>query len=141
MIHGYLFWRFFSLIHGITYRSVVLVLVNDNYELDRCAVEYLHLFMDRKKAKNGLILWTDSQTKVMLDEGNLPDGMAVRHIEESKLKLLYDFYCFDKFFDNIVFTYTDLPKDNLLGRYLSETDIDEKDAVCLALYHLRYVPE
>ena len=57
------------------------------------------------------------------------------------LKALYDYYSFDKFFDNIVFTYKTFPKYNLLGKVLNETSINEQDAVCLALYHLREVPE
>ena len=45
----------------------------------------------------------------------------------------------DGFFDNIVFTYAFRPQDNLLGKVLKETQVNEEDAVCLGLYHLRAV--
>ncbi|NBH20534.1 hypothetical protein D3Z55_24965 [Clostridiaceae bacterium] len=53
---------------------------------------------------------------------------------------MYDYYSFHKFSDKVVFTYTDLPGDNQLGRALRETKVNEEDAVCLGLYHLRRVP-
>lgn len=71
---------------------------------------------------------------------NSYDKRSIRHISKKRLELLYDYYCFEKFFDNIVFTYTAKPAENMLGRVLTETDVNETDAVFLALYHLRNVP-
>lgn len=140
ILHGWLYWRVFSIIHNISYKKVLLVLNNENPQLDKEAVQYLRLFVERKSARSSIIVWTEQSTKKWLDEIKLENNKIV-YLPIQKIELLYDYYCFEKFFDNIVFTYTSKPNENLLGRILSETDIDERDAVCLALYHLRYVPK
>lgn len=141
ILHGWLFWRLFCIANNISFKCVVLVLNNENEQLDKYAVEYLDIFSNRKAAKKALIIWSDDETKEWLDKVKLSSEKKVIHVSFKNINLLYDFYCFYKFFDNIVFTFTSKPQENLLGRILNETDINEKDAVCLALYHLRYVPE
>lgn len=141
ILHGWLFWRLFCIVNNVSFKCVVLVLNNENQQLDKYAVEYLDIFLNRRAAKKAFIIWSDDRTKVWLDKVKLSPEKKLIHMPFKKLKLLYDFYCFDKFFDNIVFTFISKPQENLLGRILNETDINEKDAVCLALYHLRYVPE
>jgi hypothetical protein len=118
----------------------VLVLNHENETLDKKAVEYLDYFMDRKTAKKALILYSDPDTRAWLKKVKLSDHKVVKYMEKQRADLLYDYYSFDKFFDNIVFTWTSKPAENLLGRVLAETDVNETDAVCLALYHLRSIP-
>ncbi len=141
ILYGWLFWRLFCIANNISFKCVVLVLNNENEQLDKYAVEYLDFFSNRKAAKKALIIWSDGETKEWLDKVKLSSEKKVIHVSFKNINLLYDFYSFYKFFDNIVFTFTSKPQENLLGRILNETDINEKDAVCLALYHLRYVPE
>ena len=142
VIVGWIYWHIFCLKNQITYRSVVLVLTGENHLLDRYSIEYLDLFAKRKSADNALVVWSDKESLEGSDLTRLKlKRIKAVYLSDRKVKLLYDYYSFDKFFDNIVFTYTSMPEENLLGRILAETEVNEKDAVCLALYHLRYVPE
>ncbi|MGN0385619.1 MAG: hypothetical protein ACI4EX_07020 [Lachnospiraceae bacterium] len=142
ILHGWFYWHIFCLLNGITKKSVILILCGENFTLDKYSVEYFDLFIKRKNADTALITWTDPMTKECLNRSNLQkDKVRIKYLSEKHVKLLYDFYSFDKFFDNIVFTYTTTPEENLLGKVLKETEINERDAVCLALFHLRYVPE
>ena len=119
-----------------------MVLTGENHLLDRYSIEYLDLFAKRKSADNALVVWSDIESLEGSDLTRLKlKRIKAVYLSDRKVKLLYDYYSFDKFFDNIVFTYTSMPEENLLGRILAETEVNEKDAVCLALYHLRYVPE
>lgn len=142
ILYGWVYWHIFCLQNNITYKSVVLVLCGENHLLDKYSVKYLELFVKRKTADKALIIWSEQATEEWLKQFILQlERTKIKYMPEKYVKFLYDFYSFDKFFDNIVFTYTSKPKENLLGRILEETGVDEKDAVCLALYHLRYVPE
>ena len=58
-----------------------------------------------------------------------------------KIKLLYKWYCMDGRRKNVVFTFVKTNKDNLLEHFINETDINEEDVVCLALYNLREIPK
>ena len=69
------------------------------------------------------------------------NSVHIDAMSKADMEKLYDYYSFMKFFDNIVFTYVDKPEDNLLGTYLEKTDVNEEDAACLALFHLRSVPK
>lgn len=141
IIRGYIWWKILCIKYAITYKKVVLVLVNENQLIDKNAVKYLDVFCDRKHVSKALILITKDIARDSVNIDRLSKDIQIKYISNKGLDLLYDYYSFDRFFDNIVFTYTTKPSENLLGRVLSETPVDEKDAVCLALYHLRYVAE
>lgn len=138
--HGFFYWMAFRIKYHITYKSVVLVLVGDHLDLDRWAVRHLGNFMSRKYAVKGMIIWNTPENGEMLKKERIPDQIKTKRLEKDKILLLYDYYSFDKFFDNIIFTFLDTPEENLLGRILRETEVNEEEAVCLALYHLRRVP-
>lgn len=139
VLHGGIACLIFWLINGISYNKAVLVLADDNAELDRCAIRQLDKYIERKFATKVVIIWHSSRTLAMLEKEKLPAGTKVKHLPLKKINLLYDFYCYHRFFENIVFTFTSSPEVNLLSRVLTETDITENEAVCLALYHLRMV--
>lgn len=120
---------------------MVLVLTNENKTLDYYAIAYLKYFVKRKYANEAIILFHDVETKKMLKKFKFPFEVKAVFYPLKEIEKLYDYYSFEKFFDNIVFTYTTFPKDNLLGRILDETPVNEQDAICLALYHLRTVLE
>lgn len=141
IVRGYLWWKLLCIKYAINYNKVVLVLANENEELDKNAVKYLDIFCKRKGALKSLIIVPQQADYEWINQENMSKDIKVAHITDNGLSLLYDYYCFDKFFDNIVFTYTTKPEENMLGRVLEETTIDEREAVCLALYHLRYVAE
>lgn len=141
ILSEYLYWNFLRLRFGINYHKVVLVLSEENKEVDRQAIIHLKHFMDRKRAKSAIVFCKE-QSKKQIESMLTEDVSAlVKPITNKEMSMLYSLYCFIKFFDNIVFTNTDTPEENKLGRYIRETDVNEEDAVCLALYHLRHVPQ
>lgn len=140
ILHGKKYWNWLRLRYVITYKKVVLVLTGDNEKLDYYCLKYLEHFLKRKYAKSAIIISDDEKVLKNVEKMKFRFPIELCYLEKKRIELLYDFYSYMKFFDNIVFTYTDRPKDNLLGRILAETDVNEEDAACLALYHLRAVP-
>ena len=136
----YELWKEFQ-IKYILKKDVVLMLANDNLEFDRSAVTYLKIYMKRNMKENAHIFYFSERTEELLTSIADDVKIAVHKINEEDLKSLYDLYSFYKFYDYIFFTYTNYPQDNLLGRVLKETDISEREAVCLALYNFREVVE
>lgn len=136
-ISGRILWCKLKILNRISYNKVVICLSNDSTELDKQVLKYLPEFMKRKQV-NKAIVFSDKT----IDDANkcISINVEYKSITAIEMAKLYDYYCFNKFFDNIVFTYTDSPKDNLLGRFLRETEVTEEDAACLALYHLRTIP-
>ena len=132
-------WKKMKREYKIAYPKVVLVLTGENKDLDRACLLHLPEFIDRKYAGSAIVFYS----KESYVGPELPEisGYDVSFIvmEDRVMAEIYELYCFWKYYDNIVFTYTSRPKDNLLQRYLNETDVDVNDAACLALYHLRHV--
>lgn len=135
---GWLLWQKLKIKFRINYDKVVIVLSGENEKLDRQVMEYLPDFMERKRVTSAVILCRRKDEWEGFAERT---GYIISEIFEEEMVILYSFYSFIKFYDNIVFTNTDKPEDNMLGRYIRETDINEVDAACLALYHLRHIPE
>lgn len=136
----YELWEKFQIRYALD-KDVVLMLANDNLEFDLGAVAYLKTYMKRNMKENAHIFYFSEKSEELLN--NMADDIkiAVHKIKEEDLKSLYELYSFYKFYNHIFFTYTNYPKDNLLGRVLRETDISEREAVCLALYKFRKVIE
>ena len=141
VLHGALVWKLFCVRFRINEQKVFLVLVNDRKRLDYYALAHLEDFMDRKYAREAVILFSDKSVSRQVKGMHLKAPARLCLWPEETIKALYDYYSFYKFSDKIVFTYTDRPKDNKLGRVLRETPIGEEEAVCLGLYRLRRVPE
>ena len=145
MIVGWIRWKIFCFRNGIYYPTVVIVLTGDNEKLDEYALLYLEDFMKRKSAEKAFIICTDDRKKRFLeqkDRQRILEGqnVSIKILSQKKLEMFYDFYSVYKCYDNLVFTYISQPKENMLERVLKETDVNEEDAVCLALYHLRCIP-
>ena len=140
MYKEWLLWKRIKRKYRINYSKVVLVLSGENRKLDKVCIDYLDDFVRRKYAKEALIFYPENEYSK--DEFGLVKEYRVEAVPlpQKTIDRLYSFYCFMKFFDNIVFTYVDKPTDNQLGRYLRETEVNEVDAACLALYHLRHIP-
>lgn len=134
-------WIGLRMKYRIDYSRVVLVLSGESKKLDYFALAYLERYVKRKYASEAVVLYNDAETKEMLDAFDFSFPVKAVFYPVKKMEKLYSYYSFEKFFDNIVFTYITEPKDNLLGRVLRETDVNEQDAVCLGLYRLRTVPE
>jgi hypothetical protein len=141
ILKGWLFWQRVRIKYLINYNKTLIVLSDENYELDRQVLLHLPDYVERKHADKAIVLCDESR----LHEWSyiLPKNinMQIKAMSKEDMEKLYDYYCFFKFFDNVVFTYTDKPKDNLLGKFLRETDVNEEDAAFLALYHLRSIPK
>ncbi|WP_026496488.1 hypothetical protein [Butyrivibrio sp. WCD3002] len=140
MIKGWFLWKILRIKYGINYKKVVLVLSGENRALDMACIDNLPDFIGRKYARAAIIFYPEDVYSLGDFDISPGDNVKLISLPGGDISKLYDYYCFMKFFDNIVFTFTDKPADNLLQRYLDETDINEDDAACLALYHLRYVP-
>lgn len=140
ILHGWLYWTYFKLLNQISYKCVVLVLASENKKLDVWAVRHLDDFVKRKCADKAMIIFHDKAGQDASKELHASCSIVQIKLPLKRIELLYDYYSFDRFFDNIAFTYVSVPDENLLGRVLSETDITEEEAACLALYHLREVP-
>lgn len=140
VLRGAAVWEMLRLRYGIDEKTVVLILTGDNRELDRYALLHLQHYMDRKFAPKAVVICQDKETYAKTESAPLPEGVKLCEWSRKRVEKLYVFYSFYLFSDKIVFTYTDSPKDNLLGRLLRETVVGEEEAVCLGLYRLRRVP-
>lgn len=141
IIKGYLLWHRIKQHYHINSQKIVLVLANENERLDYFALAHLEDFVKWKWVKEAVVLVENRETVKLVKSMDYSFPVKTGVMKKEARECLYRFYSFDKFFDHIVFTYTDRPKDNLLGRVLKETEINEEEAVCLALYHLRAVPK
>ena len=140
-IKGRAYWLSLIKSYSIDYSKVVLVLSGDNKKLDEECCRNLWKYAKRKYVDKALIIHTEDNdlaiSQLIADDITFQTTV----ISKEKMNLLYRYYSFHKFFDNIVFTYTDSPRGNLLGRYLRETEVNESDAACLALFHLREIEQ
>lgn len=141
VLQGFFIWDVLRLRLRIQNKKVVIILVNENKKLDYYAIMHLEDFVKRKCADEALILVDERRSYKMVRAVNPPIPVKIYWYPKDKIERLYEYYSFYKFSDRVVFTYTDNPKDNQLGRVLRETEIDEEDAVCLGLYHLRTIPK
>ncbi len=141
ILKGWCYWHWLRITHHVNYNKAIIVLSDENHELDKQVIRHLPDYMKRKSAKSAIIFCKVGGMNYWMKKAERMPHVVIEELPEEKISLLYSYYCFVKFFDNIVFTHTDTPADNLLGKYLRETDVDEEDAACLALYHLRHVPD
>lgn len=143
VLQGALIWQIFCIQCHVDKKRVVLVLVNDNRRLDAYALAHIEDFMGRKYADEAIILFSGENTRRMIQKAGksyIKSPVRLCCWPGKRIEKLYRYYSFYRFSDRIVFTYTDRPKDNRLGRVLRETRITEEEAVCLGLYRLRRIP-
>lgn len=132
-------WEMLRLRFRIGKKTVVLILTGENRELDRYALIHLQDYLDRKYEKKAVVIYQDKETYRQIESVSLPERARVYEWSRRRVEKLFSFYSFYCFSDRVVFTYTDRPADNLLGRLLRETVVGEEEAVCLGLYRLRKV--
>ena len=139
VLKGNFLWHYLKARHGIGERSALLILTGENENVDSYAVQYLQAYVQRCKADR-VYIWTKKSS--LFEEAQRTCRIPVRrfHMTENQLQLLFDYYCFYRFFPNSVFTYINQPKDNQLGKLLLLRGADEEDIVCLGFYNLRIVP-
>ncbi len=137
---GNFIWKYLRVRYHIDATTVVLFLSEDNSKINEYAIKYLDDVMGRKGCKKAVI-FTESEELAQLATERVSTKKAVRvaKLDVDTIMCVYDWYRVIRFNRNVFFTFTDRTKDNLLGRFLRETDIDENDAVCLAIYNFRYV--
>lgn len=138
---GSVFWTFLKFRDDLNYSKVVLVLTGENEEVDRYALIYLDDAIKRKKAKEAVIYVFDQDIREKIK--NQIDSIypiKVKKISEKIAGYIYRRYTMEKYYKNIFWTFTDKTKNNLLGRFIRETDINAEDVVCLAIYNFRCIP-
>lgn len=140
VIKGNFIWHYIKAVHGIGMQSIVLVLTGENKMVDEHAIRHLQTFVARRSADK-VYVWTEREE--LINKAEQSCELPVRRLNASakKMQLLFDYYCYDKFFPNLIFTYTNRPRDNQIGRLLSISDVNEEEIVCLGLYNLRMVPQ
>lgn len=142
VLKGCVVWQKLKHKEHIDYTKIVLVLTGENKEVDYYSLVHLNDVIERKHAKTVIII-TDKYE--IVDEVHKFKGckypIKIRILKSKHIDCIYKWYSIDKFFYNIFFTYTDKTKNNLLGRFLRETDINAEDVVCLAIYNLRQIPK
>ncbi len=140
LLHSWISWKCFAKRNKIHYPSVVLFLANENIDYDRQAIYYFKYFMERKYSHKGIIFWSYEESKQMLETVKVEQNIEIKYIHKKILKKYYQYYCFDKFYDNLVFTFVNIPESNQLSYVLNTSEVNEEDAVCLALYGLGKIP-
>ena len=140
ILYGSFIWNILRLRLRINSKKVVIILVGENRKLDYYAMLHLKDYMKRKCVNQALILLDEKNIYRMVKKVASAVDLKIYHYPKDKMKRLYDYYSFYKFSERVVFTYTDQPKDNQLGKALRETTVNEEEALCLGLYHLRTVP-
>lgn len=141
-IKGQLIWSNLMRKESLDDKKIVLVLTGENDRVDEYALKYLDDVIDRKYAEEALVIAADEKMTEKIDQYTYSHPVKTRILPPKKVGLIHKWYCLDKlFFRNLIFTYVRTNKDNLLERFLQETDVDEEDVVCLALYNLTRIPE
>lgn len=142
LVKGDLLWKYFRLRYAINDTTVVLFLTGENPKIDEYALKYLGLVMERKGC-NRVVIFVENEELFSFAKGklNLSINADVRKITTAQIMAVYNWYRVVRFNKNLFFTFTDRTKDNLLGKFIRETEINEKDAVCLAIFNFRKVVE
>lgn len=136
---GWLVWKSWKLKYRINYDSVVLVPMEKDIEWNREALKYLPDYMERKRVTRCIILTADKQIEALYRNETAP-GASIRNISSRQLDLILEYYCFCKFFDNIVFLSLDRPRENMSSLILQQGCVSKRELICLCFYHLREVP-
>lgn len=142
MVHvlkGNLIWHYLKVVNNINYHSIIIVLTGENSMVDRYAIQYLEAFVNRRSADK-VFIWTKDGMLVERLKKKYTFQIKKLNASEKMLKAVFDYYCYDNFFANLVFTYINAPEDNQIGKLLLKSDVNEEDIVCLGLYNLRMVP-
>ena len=89
VFHGALIWKIFQMRFRVNEKKVVLVLVNDRKAFDYYALVHLEDFMDRKYAKEAVLLFSDKKVYSQFCKLKLNIPIRLCHWTESKIKKLY----------------------------------------------------
>lgn len=142
LVKGDLLWKYLRLRYAINDTTVVLFLTGENPKIDEYALKYLGLVMERKRCNRAVIFVKNEELLCLAKEKiNTTIKTDVRKITATQIMAVYNWYRVVRFDKNLFFTFTDRTKDNMLGKFIRETEINEKDAVCLAIYNFRKVVE
>lgn len=142
LIIGKLTWKYLCIRYNISDTTVVLFLAGENHKIDEYALKYLNLVMERKGCTKAIIFVENEEQLCFANERlDATTKADVRKITDKRIMAIYRLYRIVRFNKNLFFTFTDRTKDNLLGKFMRETEINEKDAVCLAIFNFRKVVE
>lgn len=142
LVKGNLLWKYLRLRYAINDTTIVLFLTGENPEIDGYALKYLGLVMERKGC-NRVVIFVENEELFCFAKEKLNETIKadVEMITVAQIMAIYNWYRVVRFNKNLFFTFTDRTKDNLLGKFIRETEINEKDAVCLAIFNFRKVVE
>lgn len=138
---GYFLWLLLNRKGCANHRILFLVLTGENEKVDGYALEFLDSAMDRKSVEEALVIVSNEEMVERVSRHEYRHVVRTKILSRNNIGLLYKWYCLNDCLDNLIFTFVRTNSDNLLDQFLRETDIDERDVVCLALYKLRHIPE
>ena len=141
IIKGYIIWLQLRVKEHLDDKKFVLIVTEENEKVDQYALKYLDYVMERKYTKEALVIVSNQGTAKKVSKYHYKHQIKIKIMPFQKIKLLYKWYCMDGRRKNVVFTFVKTNKDNLLEHFINETDINEEDVVCLALYNLREIPK
>ena len=139
--YGRLIWQKYKRRFCLDEHTVVLVLAGENRKVDYYALAHLEDYVKRKVASRGVILAADKRALGQARKMKFPFDTEVCRVKENEVLRLHDYYCFEEYFDNIVFTFIRRPEANMLWKLRRETEVNEEEVACLGCYCLRRMPE
>lgn len=140
VLAGHMLWKKLKRKEHINDKKLVLVLTGENEKIDLYALKYLDQEIARKYADAALIISDQQKCIHMALQYSYQHEVKTKLLSQKEILLLFKWHCLDRFFKNLIFTYVRTPKDNLLERFLNETDVNEEEIVCLCLYNFRKLP-
>lgn len=142
VLAGIFFWNYLKLRDQLNYSKVVLVLTGENKDVDKYALIYLDAIIRRRNVKEAIIYALNDEAVVFAKtELHSAYPVIVKKVKPIIIECIYKRYTMEKFYKNIFWTYTYKTANNLIGRFMLETEINAEDVVCLAIYNLRQIPD
>lgn len=136
---GRTIWKRLKRRYHIDYSKVVIALPEGDVQWNQYALLHLKDYMDRKSAGAAIILCPSEEIEEEIRPYCQTNYTIVRECKADMIKL-NQYYCFFRFFDNIVFFSLGFPKDNISGEIIENGIITKEELICLGFYHLRSVP-
>lgn len=133
-------WDIFKLSKHISNEDGILVLSGENTKIDEISIARFNEYLDKKYLSKGVVLVSRrEQSRIAPIKKNIASHIQIIYLPPNKLKRFYELHCVKPFAAHIAFTFIHTPKDNMLGKYLEKSELDENDLVCLALFRLGHV--
>ncbi len=136
---GKVIWNQIVIANRLMDYSVVIFLPESDIKWNGLALDYLPVYMERKKATEAYVYVEKKIQSEILPF--IPEGInvKVKSISYQAVVRILEYYCLHCFSRNIVFFFKDKPADNRTDVILSKTTVTEIELICHGFYKLRGV--